>query len=139
MRARLNEILIELNRRNLLTKSMLIRMCEQNPEIGAYYAAYVIEQSWPEGEKYIARSARASYLYAKLGLLRNRFPAGEEVISKDGNLSYLYAAHCLGKPFPMGEEAIANTEAVADQYCVYVLNLRSADVYRWVLQHRSKS
>lgn len=60
MRARLNEILIELNRRNLLTKSMLIRMCEQNPEIGAYYAAYV-------------------------------------------------------------------------------LNLRSADVYRWVLQHRSKS
>ena len=102
------------------------------------YAYYVLLDPWPEGEVYIARSARASYYYARAVLLCNPFPAGEDQISKNGVISYLYARHCLGKPFPKGERAIADDEMASIQYCQYVLHLRSADVNRWVLQHRSE-
>ena len=111
-----------LKKYSLLSKSMLIHMCEHNPMTAYSYAYYVLLDPWPEGEVYIARSARASYYYARAVLLCNPFPAGEDQISKNGVISYLYARHCLGKPFPKGERAmrwhpysIVNMCCISDQ------------------------
>lgn len=71
-------------------------------------------------EKYIAKYARYSYIYAK-DYLNGAFPAGEEAISKESMFAYYYAKEVLKAPFPAGEEAIAKNLFQSKMYATYVI------------------
>ena len=76
-------------------------------------------------EKYIAKYARYSYIYAK-DYLNGAFPAGEAAIAKDAEYACYYAKNVLKGPFPKGEAAIAKDARFAYRYAKEVLK---ADFY----------
>ena len=93
-----------------------------NSNLASQYAI-AINQQVPELESVIAKSARASYLYAKL-VLKNRFYEGEHVISQYSSYSYDYARDVIHGAFEMGEATIANDSYTALLYAKYVLKHR---------------
>lgn len=93
-----------------------------NPNLASQYAI-AINQQVPEFESVIAKSARASYLYAKHAL-KNRFYEGEYVISQYSTYSYEYARDVIQGSFELGEPAIANDTHITLLYARHVLKGR---------------
>lgn len=93
-----------------------------NSNLASQYAI-AINQQVPELESVIAKSARASYLYAKL-VLKNRFYEGEHVISQYSSYSYDYARDVIHGAFEMGEATIANDSYTSLLYARDVLKNR---------------
>ena len=93
-----------------------------NSNLASQYAI-AINRQVPEFESVIAKSARASYLYAKL-VLKNRFYEGEHVISQYSSYSYEYARDVIQGSFELGEPTIANDSYTALLYAKYVLKHR---------------
>ena len=75
-----------------------------------YYAHYVLNAPYPEGEPFIATSTFYSYEYADK-VLKGPFPAGEKVLATDPKLAYDYAVRILKGRFPLAEPLIANSPA----------------------------
>ena len=93
-----------------------------NSNLASQYAI-AINQQVPELESVIAKSARASYSYAKL-VLKDRFYEGEHVISQYSSYSYEYARDVIHGSFEMGEPAIANDTNASLLYARDVLKNR---------------
>ena len=93
-----------------------------NSNLASQYAI-AINQQVPELESVIAKSARASYLYAKL-VLKNRFYEGEHAISQYSSYSYEYARDVIQGSFELGEPAIANDTNASLLYARDVLKNR---------------
>ena len=93
-----------------------------NSNLASQYAI-AINRQVPEFESVIAKSARASYLYAKL-VLKNRFYEGEHVISQYSSYSYEYARDVIQGSFELGEATIANDSYTALLYAKIVLKNR---------------
>ena len=93
-----------------------------NSNLASQYAI-AINQQVPEFESVIAKSARASYLYAKL-VLKDRFYEGEHVISQYSTYSYEYARDVIQGSFELGEPAIANDTHITLLYARHVLKGR---------------
>ena len=55
---------------------------QTDPYWAYFYARYVLNGRFPEGEEAIATSPYFAYLYAK-DVIRGRFPEGEEAIATD--------------------------------------------------------
>jgi len=90
-----------------------------DPEASFYFAKYIKQDRFPEGEEAISKSAEFSYLYAVL--LGERFLAGEEAISKDPYASYNYAEDIIEGPFPLGEEAISKRAGLSFWYAMKII------------------
>lgn len=56
--------------------------------------------------------------------LKSPFPEGEPFISRNSRLSFLYAKHVLKGPFPLGENAISKTPAFSCEYAMTIINKR---------------
>ena len=83
------------------------------PDACYYYAHYILNAPYPEGEPIIATSEFYSYQYA-VEVLKGPFPAGERAIAEDPRDAYAYAARVLKGRFPLAEPKIAqSTTAVA--------------------------
>ena len=93
-----------------------------NSNLASQYAI-AINRQVPELESVIAKSARASYLYAKL-VLKNRFYEGEHAISQYSSYSYEYARDVIQGSFELGEPAIANDTNASLLYARDVLKNR---------------
>lgn len=93
-----------------------------NSNLASQYAI-AINQQVPELESVIAKSARASYLYAKL-VLKDRFYEGEHVISQYSSYSYEYARDVIHGSFELGEPVIANDTNASLLYATDVLKNR---------------
>ena len=93
-----------------------------NSNLASQYAI-AINRQVPELESVIAKSARASYSYAKL-VLKDRFYEGEHVISQYSSYSYEYARDVIHGSFEMGEPAIANDTNASLLYARDVLKNR---------------
>lgn len=93
-----------------------------NSNLASQYAI-AINQQVPELESVIAKSARASCLYAKL-VLKDRFYEGEHVISQYSSYSYEYARDVIHGSFELGEPVIANDTHASLLYARYVLKNR---------------
>ena len=93
-----------------------------NSNLASQYAI-AINQQVPELESVIAKSARASYLYAKL-VLKNRFYEGEHVISQYSSDSYEYARNVIHGSFELGQPAFANDTNASLLYARDVLKNR---------------
>lgn len=93
-----------------------------NPNLASQYAI-ATNCRVPEFESVIAKTARASYTYAKL-VLNDRFYEGEYTISQYSTFSYEYARDVMHGPFEMGEPAIAKDTHTALLYTKYVLKNR---------------
>jgi hypothetical protein len=74
-------------------------------------------------EKYIAKDAEYSYLYA-IEVLKGPFKAGEAVIATNALFSYFYAMHVLKGPFKAGEAAIAKDAEYSHKYAQVFLKAR---------------
>ena len=93
-----------------------------NSNLASQYAI-AINRQVPELESVIAKSARASYLYAKL-VLKNRFYEGEHAISQYSSYSYEYARDVIQGSFELGEATIANDTNASLLYARDVLKKR---------------
>jgi hypothetical protein len=71
-----------------------------------YYAANVLRNEFPLGEKVISQDAKWACEYAKCVIKNHRFPKGEKAISKNAQQSLCYAL-LLKERFPLGEQAIS--------------------------------
>ena len=95
------------------------KVSENNPEV--FWDKYKNKpEELKKREKYIAKDAYSSFLYAR-DILQGPFPAGEEVIAKDARFAYYYTKEVLKGPFPAGEEAIAKDAKFASEYAKNVL------------------
>ena len=95
------------------------KLSETNPDI--FWGKYKNnKEELKKREKYIAKDAGYSWLYAK-NILKGPFPAGEEAIAKNSNFAYYYVEDVLKCPFPLGEEAIAKDEYFASEYAKNIL------------------
>ena len=74
----------------------------------------------PQLERVIATSARYSYGYARYYLKGKPFPLGEPAIATDAGWSYEYAFNVIERRFPLGEPAIATNRQIAVAYNHYV-------------------
>jgi hypothetical protein len=93
-----------------------------NSNLASQYAI-AINRQVPELESVIAKSACASYLYAKL-VLKDRFYEGEYVISQYSSYSHEYARDVIHGSFELGEPVIANDSYISLLYARDVLKNR---------------
>jgi hypothetical protein len=98
------------------------------------HARDVVKGRYQEGERYIARSAKYSYLYAYFILKKGRFELGEKKIFKDEEHSFHYAHKIMRGRLPEDghNRMIANSLAtsVSEWTKKYFLMLRQQEVER---------
>ena len=66
-------------------------------------------------------------MYAET-VLKRPFPAGEDAIAQDARYAYRYARQVLKAPFPAGEAAITESAPYAYLYAAHVLKCSATDI-----------
>ena len=95
------------------------KVTDNNPDV--FWEKYKNKpEELKKREKYIAKSAKYAYVYAK-DVLKGPFPAGEEAIAKNAAHAYYYAKDVLKGPLPKGEAAMSKDEYFASEYAKNVL------------------
>ena len=88
---------------------------QTDPYWAYFYARYVLNGRFPEGEEAIAKDPQWAYRYAGY-VIYGRFPEGEEAIATSPYFAYLYAKDVIRGRFPEGEEAIATDPYWTKEY-----------------------
>ena len=95
------------------------KVTETNPDV--FWEKYKNKpEELKKREKYIAKSPKYAYYYAK-EVLKGPFPAGEAAISKNALCASAYAKGVLNGPFPAGEAAIAKDALYVNAYARDIL------------------
>ena len=91
-------------------------------QIAQYIVDYILKHGeFPWWEETIAKSAKASYEYAR-HVLKGPFPAGGKAIATSSEWSYDYVMNVLkGERFLLGEPAIATCKYATSSYIQWVL------------------
>ena len=87
----------------------------QDLEYAYMYAAFILNERWPEAEKYIMKDPKYAYYYAR-NILKRRWPEAEPVIMKDPKFAYSYALHILNGRWPEAEPVIMQNPHVWPKY-----------------------
>jgi hypothetical protein len=101
-----------------------------------WYAEYIIQERWPEGEETIKKDPHRSIIYA-LGVIHDRWPEAEPYILQDVETIISYVNHVIRGRWPEGEEVIKKYPTEAYIYASDIIRGRFPEAEPYIIKEKA--